>query len=276
MAAIDKTYVSSWAQWKELRDWIWDKEFDLHNGAHVVLRDWMYYPDNTQEDVEAWLENVRQDEIKYHSEYYKEKYGDDWEKHIVVDVPFWNTSVYVDIYMIRNCPIEWVQDRLKVQYGGGWSKESLKKEKSTYEQIKEGTSVYDTYQRNGLGEDTRITFIKYPKEHERYKFLYRERDNKLRMYNMEKSWWFVDVEPLDRSKHEFWDYDEDLDYWATNKEAVPWTSSSAHIQGVLTKKKVYRLIKKWNLPAGMRVKFNNMKFNEFDIEVVTKPKRKRK
>lgn len=276
MAGIDKTYVTSWNQWKELRDWIWDKEFDLSNGAHIVLRNYMYYPDYEQKDVEDWLEQVRQYEIDHCGNYYHEKYGEDWEDHVYADVPFWNTPTYVDIYMIRNCPIEWVQDRLKVQYGGGWSKESFNTEKSTYEQIKEGTSVYDKYQRNGLGANTAIKFVKWTTEHDKYKFLYRDRNDKLVLYNMNKSWWYVNVEPADKNNRESWDYDSDMDYWAPYNEAVPWTSSSGHIKGVLTKKKVYRLIKKWNLPAGMKVTFGNMKFAEFDIEVITKPKRKRK
>ena len=32
MAAIDKTYVSSWEQWEELKDWVWDKKIELKNG----------------------------------------------------------------------------------------------------------------------------------------------------------------------------------------------------------------------------------------------------
>ena len=45
MAAIDKTYVSSWKQWKELKDWVWDKKIELKNGLISYPRRCMYYPE---------------------------------------------------------------------------------------------------------------------------------------------------------------------------------------------------------------------------------------
>ena len=45
MSCIDKTYVSSWEEWKELKDWVWDKKIELKNGLTCYPRNCMYYPD---------------------------------------------------------------------------------------------------------------------------------------------------------------------------------------------------------------------------------------
>ena len=41
MAAIDKTYVSNWNDFNEIRNWAKDKEIPLKNGSHVKLANFM-------------------------------------------------------------------------------------------------------------------------------------------------------------------------------------------------------------------------------------------
>ena len=45
--------------------------------------------------------------------------------------------------------------------------------------------------------------------------------------------------------------------WYKSEEAMPWTCSHYHKIGTLTKKNIINLIKKWDLPKGTIVKFNN-------------------
>lgn len=89
MAGIDKTYVSKWSDYKEIRDWakVTDMIYpDGTNGGKMI--DWFYYPNLTEQD-----------------------FADEDTEYVL-----WNTSVAVDMFLYNNCPFKLVQDRLKEQY----------------------------------------------------------------------------------------------------------------------------------------------------------------
>jgi len=258
MAGIDKTYISDWNVFDKVRNWAIKQQFTLKNGQVIKLIDYLYYPNLTKEE---WDE-MHDASIKYAEEHYntpehiascKELYGDDWEFNAenYFDVILWNTPIYVDIWLIRNCPFEEIQNRLKEQYSGGWSKTAFTdhNEDNLYEQIKNRTSVYDTFQRNGLGKKAKVKF-----------------------HNIIGSWcrdkhcrWWIEVNPywIGEKKTKFdigenpW-YNENDDMWYWDKEAMPWTSNNCTKKGSLTKKNIVNLIKKWNLPKGSIVTFENL------------------
>lgn len=228
MAAIDKTYISEWEVFDKVRNWAKDKIIELKNGDKISLINYMYYPYLTKED---W-DNMEQ--------LYKAKYPDG-----EFDVVLWNTPHYVDVWLIKNCPFQEIQDALKEQYGGGWSKLAFTNhnDQDMYEQIKNGTSIYDTYQRNGLGKKSKVKFFGFTGKW--------FRDN-------ECIWW-ISVNPYwikGRSPNlpTYW-YNEDKDYWSVDEELLPITSNYAHRRGTLTKKNVVNLVKKWNFPKGTIVHF---------------------
>lgn len=241
MAGIDKTYLNKWEQFDQVRNWALDKSFKLKNGQIIHLKNYMYYPNMTKEEWDERYNNS----IKYAEEHYntpeyiaqcKEWYGNDWEFNVedYFDVVLWNTPIYVDIWLIRNCPFDFIQERLKEQYGGGWSKEAFTghNDDDMYEQIKNGTSIYDTYQRNGLGKNAKIHF-------HNYKNVPRDK----------KCFWWIEVDGLG------WWYNEDDNMWYCHEEAMPWTSNVYNKKGTLTKKNIINLVKKWNLPKGTKVRF---------------------
>lgn len=89
MAAIDKTYVSNWSDYKEIRDWakVTDMIYpDGTNGGKMI--DWFYYPNLTEQD-----------------------FSDENTEYVL-----WNTAMSVDMFLYKNCPFKLVQDRLKEQY----------------------------------------------------------------------------------------------------------------------------------------------------------------
>ena len=256
MAGIDKTYISDWNVFDKVRNWAIKQQFTLKNGKIVKLKNYLYYPNLTKEE---WNER-HTNAIAYAEEHYntpeyiaecKELYGKDWEFNAekYFDVILWNTPTYVDIWLIRNCPFEEIQDRLKEQYGGGWSKTAFTdhNEDNLYEQIKNGTSVYDTFQRNGLGKEAKVKFHYISGSWCRDK----------------KCWWWIEVNPYwigdkhTRFSSGPW-YNEDDDMWYWNEEAMPISSSTCLKDGCLTKKNIINLIKKWNLPKGSIVKFENL------------------
>ena len=143
MAGIDKTYISNFRTYKKIVDWAKDIKVNLPNGKFVNLIDYVYYPNITKEEWDNWKNE------------YKEKYP-----NTRFDIVLWNTPTFIDVWLIKNCPFEEIQNRLKEQYGGGWSKLAFtnNNENNIYEQIKNGTSIYDTYKRNGLGKKSKVVF----------------------------------------------------------------------------------------------------------------------
>ena len=243
MAAIDKTYISNWEVFDKIRNWARDQKIPIKVGEPVNLINYMYYPDLTKQEWDKWHDEA----VQYAKEHYntpehtkecKELYGKDWvfDPENYFDVVLWNTPIFVDIWLIRNCPFEEIQDRLKEQYGGGWSKQAFTdhNDESMYDQIKNHTSIYDTYQRNGLGKKARISI----------KTVYG------RPFRDKKIWWWIDILSFG------WWYDDKLNIWSKEEELLPYnTSCCTKIKGTLTKKNILNLIQKWDLPKGTKLSF---------------------
>ena len=233
MAGIDKTYLKNWEQFDAVRNWAKEKCLTFKNGKTERLSDYMYYPDLTKQE---W-DRMHDERIKYANEHYntpehiaemRKWEGDDWTFNAedYFDVVLWNTPVHVDVFLIRNCPFDFIHKRLVEQYG-----------EETYNQIKNGTSVFDTFQRNGLGKNARVKFSKHA-------FSYLPRDK--------KSWWLVEI-----VNEIGWWYNEEDDAWYHYNELMPFTSSANdRIHGALTKKNIVNMIRRWNLPRGIKFRFS--------------------
>ena len=210
MAGIDKTYLTSYDDYKKVIDWCRDKSFKLSNGQVIYPSDFIYYPYITEE--EFGTERV-----------------------------LWNTPTYFDIWLIRNCPFDFIQNRLKEQYGGGWSKTAFTDHnENLYEQIKNGTSPYDTYKRPDTGK-IKIDLISG------------------KPFRASSMHWFIETPYWIKDKKTngniLW-YNEDVDQWYTNKEVLPWTSSCKTKKGPLTKKNIVNMVRKWKLPKGTQMTFD--------------------
>ena len=201
MAAIDKTYTKNWDDYQSLIEWCKGKSFVLQNGDVI----------------------------------YPSRYIYDWEKKDFdgkKEFPVWNTPIYLDIWLIRNCPLKFIQDRLKEQYGGGWSKTTFTDHNNydMYHQILSYSSPYDVVRSNGSHKFS----IKY-KQNVKFK------DDNL--------FWFIRV--IDDG----WWYNDEHNMWYHDNEALPTNCNYAHFEGNITKRKLARLIKRWNLPKGTQIEF---------------------
>ena len=201
MAAIDKTYTNSWKEYQLLVEWCKGKSFTLKNGDIIKPSDYIY--DWNEENFDG-----------------------------VKLLPVWNTPTYLDIWLIRNCPIGFIQDRLKEQYSGGWSKEAFTShnDDDMYHQILTFSSPYDTFQRNGSHKFN----IKY------------SINNKFKDDNL---YWWIDIMGLG------WWYNEKHQTWYHNDEALPISSNVARLKGNMSKRRLARIIKKWDLPKGTEICF---------------------
>jgi hypothetical protein len=189
MAAIDKIYLDSYEEYITFKNWCEDKYVKLLYGDEVLyLKDYFY----------EWTEEA-----------------------FIRSLPIACFRTAIDIYLIRNCPFDFIQEELKFQYC------------SSYDEIKNKTSEFDTYQRNGKGKDIKFKIIKKPDFH-------------LKSRN-----WFIEI----YDEECFWTYNDYSNTFSPIVEQpTDWTSSSYFIKGTISKGKIYRLLKRWNLPAGLTVK----------------------
>jgi hypothetical protein len=211
MAGIDKTYLKKWNQYKALYDWC--------KQVGEVIDDY-----GNKFSPISWLcEYTYEEWMKY-------------TKHEVEEVYVWNTPLYLDIYLIRYCPLDFIQNRLKEQYGNGWSKTAFCHVHSTYDDILNKTSSYDNYVRNG---------VKNPK--------FKWRNPAPSLTNIRDFVWWVHIEDCE------WSYDELANHWFHDADVYMskgnWISNSATLKGRLTKRRLARILRKWNLPKGVTLQF---------------------
>lgn len=120
MAAIDKTYVTSLEEYKSVVEWCRNNSFTCPNGQ--VLNPINYcYGGYTDDEITNWLKNA---------------HG---------SIPVMNTSLEMDYFLIKYCPLKLVQDRLKDVY-----------DEEYYNSVKNGTSAFDTFVRPEGGKHYRF------------------------------------------------------------------------------------------------------------------------
>lgn len=274
MAAIDKTYLYKWEDYVKLRDWCKSVGTIVDDyGNTLTPLNWLW--ENNEDDfnkviarqIKDCKERYQRGECKYLVDegYITQEEYDNWDvmKHIW-GIPVWNTSTELDVWLIRNCPLDFIQDRLKEQYGGGWSKQAFTahNDDSMYEQIKNRTSPYDTYQRNGLGKNIKVN-----------KDVFRIYSGSTSKYHCH-----CDAEVV-FPDGTFGNYMIDGDYWRHDDELknsdCGSSSSHAHIAGRPKFKTLYRRLQKWDLPKGTKVTFSfwashkHLKHRFYDEFVVT-------
>lgn len=244
MSYIDKTYISTYKQFKEVRDWCKDKIVELPNGLKYHAENFLNDKDMTEEYFNNWKNEIIENRIRTYGETYEKAYKN-------AEIPLWNTPFYFDRWLIKNCPIQFIQDRLKYQYD------------DEYEQIKNGTSAYDTYKRTGLGKNFHYKVIRKPNWKPRYNFPYIDRFNNDKYYKEnQKPWWLITIEDTKTDHPISWWANTDYNYWTNSEEGLPFNSNMLDIKRKnLNIHAIIRMIKKWNLPAGSQVKVLNRYFN---------------
>lgn len=82
MAEIDKTYTSSYQEYREFKDWADTQVITFYDGHKRYVK------------VYVWKESDFTEEL-----------------------PIMNTPTWLDTYLIQNCPVEFVQARMRDVYG---------------------------------------------------------------------------------------------------------------------------------------------------------------
>lgn len=206
MAAIDKIYINGYSNYIKFVEWCKEQpKIKDKYGAECSLMDYVY---------------------KY------EDFGEECR-------PAFMAPCYIDAYVIRNCPLDFVQKELERNYG------------SSYSEIKEGklyNTPFTSYEYT-IGKHFKCTAhppIKYNRPF--------------------RGSWFVEVYPPDGI---FMWYHREIDAWDFSDEFVKcrWASSTGYINTI---KSLKRKILKWKLPVGTKIEVIGRYINERYLFKVTK------
>jgi hypothetical protein len=202
VAGIDKTYVTCWEDYVEVKDWA------LQVG---VVRDDF---GNIFSPID-WLPEYEETNFTGRRE-----------------LVLWNTPTYFDVWLIRYCPIDFIQGRLKQQYG------------SSYIEIKERRSEYDHYVR--------------PAASSHFKVLPLSSFPRIRARNL---WLYIQSESSD------WMYDDETGEWHHWLECRQWNTNTMDAKGPITRRKLKRIISKCGFPAGVKLRVCSNYGHVFEVVI---------
>lgn len=156
MAGIDKTYIKSWKQYAELKDFFASCD-EVTDDYGNVFRPIDYLWEREEIEFKETVERLAKEVLECYKKggydwslehgYMTQEEYDNFNPYDHVSIPVMNTPIVFDIWMIRNCQhIGWLQDDLKDKYSGGWSKTAFTEhnDDDLYYQILNHTSCYDT------------------------------------------------------------------------------------------------------------------------------------
>lgn len=206
MAGIDKTYCKTIAEHEEFKKWVSENKFTTPFGEVIDIADYMYNFDTPIEELQEEIDNG-------------------------YEITVMNTPTYVDYYLIKYCPIKFVQDRMKKVYP------------KYYKNIVDGTSIFDNFNRDSIAG----TKVKCIKESEFCKkdFLDRRKGKKYKV-----DYW------IEVNHDEYWiNYNEDYNYWPIYWHELMSDNSNVCHKPIKSRKALIRQIRNWKLPKGSIVKW---------------------
>lgn len=221
MAGIDKTWCQSLMEFNEFKHWAINNKFKTPHGEIIDLTHYMYSFDSTPEELMEELTNHR-------------------------SILVMNTPMIVDYYLIKYCDIPFVQSRMKSVYGAEY-----------YESIKNGTSEFDTFNRNSIVG----THVKCIQESEFGKkdFLNKRKGKKY------KSDYWIEASSTD---YRLW-YNENLNHWILYGRELEYHDSNVCHKPIKSRKALIRQIQKWKLPKGSIVRWSGCYYgDEMKFKVV--------
>lgn len=183
MAGIDKTYTDSFKEYKKLKEWSKGKTIIFSNKQKLVVSHYIY----------TWNE-------------------DDFTS----ELPVMNTPTYVDAFLIQNCPLKFVQDRLKSIY----SRKQFKELKNLQ---------FPIVLPEGYKQNRKIVISKC----------------KAPLYNKginSHGWWWL------QSNNFSWGFDSENKIWVNGDFYLPSNTNTSHHKTV---KSLVRFLRSQYLPSGL-------------------------
>lgn len=186
MAGIDKTYTDSYKDYREFKDWADTQEIVFFNGHKEHIGDWVW--NYEKEDFEGG------------------------------ERPIMNTPTWLDIYLIQNCKVKFVLDRMKDVY----DEESY----NIFLSVDLTAPPSEDFQKNRKISVTRNKNTKFPLHN--------------KPYGGKGKWWL-------QSNDKLW-YNTETKTWVSHGNYYPWNTNTAHVTSV---KSLVRHLRKQYLPKGI-------------------------
>ena len=226
MAGIDKTYVETYEDWKSVMDYARNTKFMCPNGIELSLINYCYYPDKSKTEVENWLNNSSG------------------------SIPVMNTSNVVDYFLIKECPLEVIQNRMKEVY-----------DEDFYNSVITGTSEYDTFIRPEGGKHVKL--VKKPcwnytaKWYNDYLSKYRRTGYSIQVFLPEPYYTYCA------------NYNKDFNIWILPNELGEGEGNYIDTDCMSLKSLINKILS-WNLPIGTRIVFGGRYVGESGEFIVKK------
>ena len=197
MAGIDKTYTDSYKDYKEFKDWADAQTLTFFNGHKVCIGDWVW--DYEEEDFDGG------------------------------EIPIMNTPTWLDIYLVQNCKVKFVLDRMEEVYGRDSCKEYLSVDLTA--------GPPKEFQKNRKISVVRNKNTEFPLH--------------TKPYGGIKYWWL--------QCNDNFRYNSETNTWISPDSNYPWDTNTAHVTSV---KALVRHLRKQYLPKGITFRLSGVYVGE--------------
>lgn len=197
MAGIDKIYVDNYNDYISFINYCKTIQEDIQELFNVDIFNYFYFTELTEESFK--IED---------NEY-----------------PLTNFPHKIDYYLIKNCNIPFIVERLKGQYG------------ESYDEIKNDNKILNDY-----------TFEKFKK----FKII-REKSKYPYVIKKQKNKFIISIENLDNCN--VWIYDKKISQWKNSDRSNNLNNNNcwSFIKFGKSRKAIIRKVNKWNLPKGVEI-----------------------
>ena len=197
MAAVDKIYVDNYNDYILFINYCKTIQEDIQKLFNVNIFDYFYFTYLTEESF---------------------KIKDN-------DYPLTNFPHKIDYYLIKNCNIPFIVERLKEQYG------------DSYNEIKNDDEILNDY--------TFEKFKKFKIIHEKSKYPY--------VIKKQKTKFIISIEDL--NNNDLWIYDKTISQWKNLNKSnnLNYGDCRSMIYFGKSHKAIIRKVNKWNLPKGLKI-----------------------
>ena len=237
MASIDRTYVTA----QELKEAIdWAKKIGtvtMENGYKFKPINYIYYYNNVDDPDFDWNR----------------------EEYIL-----WMTPMWLDRWLWINCPLEFVKERLKIQY----SENDLKEfEKFKYHNPKDNLDFGKQH----------YTFLKVPKiKYHKWWMSHGRKENPWPGKCIQLTYMIEIKAPKDSNKWGL-EYNCQTDTWEEQfgmMPTTPWVNGDyvwqRYHMRIPNKKSIIRELRRWYIPKGYIVRIYNVKYKGMNFEILVK------
>ena len=235
MAAIDKTYVDA-DQLREAIEWCNKMGMcELENGYKFRPINFVYgYNDLDDPNF-------------------------DWNREEYV---LWNTPKWFDRWLWLNCPLSFVKETLKWQYG----EDTLKK----FEEWK----YYDNKNSFDYGKQ-HYTFLKSPKWRTCKWWMSHGRRNNPWPGKCQQQTYFIEIKAPNNEWRNNLGYCKQTDTWELESGFLPHGYGDDYVwqhyhKNIPNKKSIIRELRRWYIPKGYIVRVYQLKWNGLDFEILVK------